>query len=79
MFKVFNDVLYFLHIGCQWKQLPTEPHPDHRDKKEISYHVVYDHYRKWRQDGSLKRVWEQSIFKKPSSHPFEVERLRCVT
>jgi transposase len=61
LYKVFNYVLYFLHTGCQWKQLPTEPHPDHPEKKEISYHAVYYHYRKWSQDGSLKRVWEQSI------------------
>lgn len=30
-------------------------------KKEISYHAVYYHYRKWSQDGSLKKVWEQSL------------------
>jgi len=31
------------------------------DKKEISYHAIYHHYRKWSSDGSLKRVFEQSI------------------
>ncbi len=31
------------------------------DKKEISYHAVYYHYRKWSRDGSLERVFEQSI------------------
>jgi len=31
------------------------------DKKEISYHAVYHHYRKWSRDGSLQRVFAQSI------------------
>lgn len=30
-------------------------------KKEISYHAVYHHYRKWSQDGSLERVFAHSI------------------
>jgi transposase len=30
-------------------------------KKEISYHAVYHHYRKWSRDGSLERVFEHSI------------------
>ena len=31
------------------------------DKKEISYYAVYHHYRKWSRDGSLQRVFAQSI------------------
>lgn len=31
------------------------------NKKEISYHAVYHHYRKWSQDGSLERVFQHSI------------------
>lgn len=31
------------------------------DKKEISYHGVYHHYRKWSRDGSLEGVFAQSI------------------
>lgn len=30
-------------------------------KKEISWQAVYYHFQKWSADGSLKRVWEQSI------------------
>lgn len=30
-------------------------------KKEISYHAVYHHYRKWSRDGSLERVFQHSI------------------
>jgi transposase len=35
---------------------PTEP-----SKKEISWQAVYYHFRKWSQDGSLRRVWQESI------------------
>lgn len=30
-------------------------------KKEISWQAVYYHFRKWSADGSLERVWEQSV------------------
>lgn len=33
LFKVFNYVLYRLHTGCQWYQLPIADLPGHTDKK----------------------------------------------
>lgn len=35
--------------------------PQRPPKKEISYHAVYHHWRKWSRDGSLERVFEHSI------------------
>ncbi len=61
LYKVFNYVLYQLHTGCQWFQLPIDPDPSDPDKKEISWHAVYYHFRKWSRDGSLERVWQGSI------------------
>jgi len=61
LFKIFNYVLYRLHTGCQWYQLPITALPGNPDKKEISYDAVYYHFRKWSRDGSLQRVWEHSI------------------
>ena len=61
LYKVFNYILYRLHTGCQWEQLPIEPDQDDRRKKEISYHAVYYHFRKWSRDGSLEKVWQGSI------------------
>ena len=61
LYKVFNYILYQLHTGCQWYQLPIDPDPDDPDKKEISWHAVYYHFRKWSNDGSLERVWQGSI------------------
>ena len=28
LYKVFNYILYRLHTGCQWEQLPIEPDPE---------------------------------------------------
>ena len=65
LFKIFNYILYRLHTGCQWYQLPIVAEPGNPDKKEISYDAVYYHFRKypkgmiWSRDGSLRKVWEQ--------------------
>ena len=61
LYKVFNYILYQLHTGCQWYQLPIDPNPEDFRKKEISWHAIYYHFRKWSQDDSLKRVWQGSI------------------
>ena len=31
--KVFNYILYRLHTGCQWDQLPIAPDPVNPEKK----------------------------------------------
>lgn len=61
LYKVFNYILYRLHTGCQWYQLPITSDPVDPEKKEISHDAVYYHFRKWSRDGSLEKVWEGSI------------------
>jgi transposase len=61
LYKIFNYILYWLHTGCQWPELPIDPDPAEPEKKELSYHAVYHHYRKWSKDGSLEKVWYHSI------------------
>lgn len=63
LYKVFNYILYRLHTGCQWYQVPITPDPNDPEKREISYHAVYYHFRKWGQDGSLENVWKGSIMR----------------
>ena len=58
LFKVFNYVLYHLHTGCQWHQLPVQ---FVGEQKEISWQAIYYHFRKWSGDGSLERVFQHSI------------------
>lgn len=61
LYKIFNYILYFLHTGCQWEALPIAPDPEDPHKKEISPDAVAYHFRKWSRDGSLKRVWQDSV------------------
>ncbi|MGQ9850853.1 MAG: transposase, partial [Aggregatilineaceae bacterium] len=34
LYKVFNYILYRLHTGCQWQQLPIAPDPKDATKKK---------------------------------------------
>jgi len=61
LYKIFNYILYVLYTGCQWAQVPIEPDPVDPTRKELSPDAVYYHFRKWSKDGSLHRVWQQSI------------------
>ena len=61
LYKIFNYILYRLHTGCQWYQLPIVSDSASPEKKEISYDAVYYHFRKWSRDGILQKVWESSI------------------
>lgn len=61
LYKVFNYLLYRLHTGCQWKQLPIAADPQQPEKKEISWDAVRYHFTKWSADGSLERVWQHSV------------------
>jgi transposase len=55
LYKLFNYVLYRLHTGCQWAEVPIEP------TDAITWWAVYHHFRKWSRDGSLEHVWQHSI------------------
>ena len=35
LYKIFNYILYWLHTGCQWSQLPIDPKADDPEKKEL--------------------------------------------
>jgi transposase len=61
LYKMFNYMLYRLHTGCQWEALPIAPDPENPAEAEISWWAVYYHFRKWSRDGSLERVWQQSV------------------
>jgi transposase len=61
LYKIFNYILYRLHTGCQWSELPVKRQGDEGEVREISTEAVYYHFRKWSRDGSLARVWQHSI------------------
>jgi len=60
LYKIFNYILYILYTGCQWKMISIDSAPDNPDKPEISWQAVYHHFRKWCDDGSLKKLWNES-------------------
>ena len=37
LYKLFNYILYRLHSGCQWDELPIRPNPDNPLEGEISW------------------------------------------
>jgi putative transposase len=45
--EIVNALLYLNRSGCQWRMLPHD-FPD--------WQVVYDYFRNWRDDGTLKRL-----------------------
>jgi transposase len=51
------SIAYRLSVGTS----AHRPRPRRPDKKEISYHAVYHHDRKWSRIGSLERVFPHSI------------------
>lgn len=53
-YKIFNYILYVLHTGIQWKQLPVS-------RKEISWQTVYHYHNRWSKDGSYRKLFESSL------------------
>lgn len=60
LWKIFNYILYQLHTGCQWEQLPIKPEPD-TGKKEIHYTSVWKWFDRWSGDGSFEKAFINSI------------------
>ncbi len=52
--KIIAAILYKLKAGCPWRQLPTK---EFFEDYPLSWQGVYYHFRKWAQDGSLRKVW----------------------
>ena len=56
---VFNYILQFLYMGCQWKQLPIDK--DAQGKPEIHYTRIYSAFRRWQADGCIDAVFTNSV------------------
>lgn len=52
LMRVLQALLYLLVTGCAWRLLPKEYPP---------YSTVYYYFRKWRDDGSWKRIHDQLV------------------
>ena len=60
LWKVFNYILYQLHTGCQWEQLPVKLNPD-TGKKEIHHISVWKWFDRWSGDGSFEKAFVNSV------------------
>src|ERR1700741_314309 len=45
--EIVDALLYVLKSGCQWEMIPHDFPP---------WESVYDHYRRWKKDGTLERL-----------------------
>lgn len=58
--KIFNYILKFLYMGCQWKMLPIDK--DSTGRPEIHYSQIFRIFQCWLRCGSLVRIFENSVF-----------------
>ena len=54
LYKFFNYILYVLHTGCQWEQIPIR-------KNETSWQAVYNKHNRWSKDGSYELLFTNSV------------------
>lgn len=53
-YKIFNYILYVLHTGIQWKELPVS-------RNEIHWSNIYRHHNRWSKDGTYENILHASI------------------
>lgn len=53
-FKLFNYILYVLHTGGQWEELPIYKH-------ELHWSNVYKWHNRWSKDGSYENLFLASV------------------
>lgn len=51
-FKIFNYILYTLHTGIQWENLPV---------REVHWSNIYKHHNRWSKDGSYEKLFDGSL------------------
>jgi hypothetical protein len=53
-YKIFNYILYVLHTGIQWNQLPIYHY-------EICWTNIYKWHNRWSKDGSYENLFKTGI------------------
>ena len=51
-YQIFNHILFVLHTGIQWEQLPV---------RGIHWSNVYRHHNRWSKDGSYEKIFRGSL------------------
>jgi hypothetical protein len=60
LWKIFNYILYQLHTGCQWHELPIAANPS-TGKPEISFTSVWKWFDRWSKDRSFEVAFINSV------------------
>lgn len=67
-YKLFNYILYVLHTGIQWEQVPIYKH-------ELHWSNVYKWHNRWSKDGSYQRLFESSVLQLHLGHKLDLSIL----
>lgn len=67
-YKTFNYILYILHTGIQWKQMPIR-------NRETSWQAVYDKHKRWCNDGSYENLFASSVIFLNKEHKLDLSVL----
>lgn len=73
LFIIFNYILYLMHTGMQWMNLPISLTAC--GKKEIHYTRLFRLFQRWSDDGSLERVFENSVGKLTETNLLDISVL----
>lgn len=59
--KLFNYILYLMHTGCQWANIPIDK--DENGKSEIHYTNIFNAFKFWVKLGCFDKIFEASVSK----------------
>lgn len=71
--KVFNYLLYLLHTGCQWKNIPIDK--DEKGNTEIHHTRLFRIFKRWASDGSILKAFTNSVFHLDKHKKLDIEIL----
>lgn len=60
LFKIFNYILYQLHTGCQWDEIPISVDRE-VGKPEISTSAIWKWFHRWSTDRSFEFAFVNSV------------------
>jgi transposase len=58
-FKLFNYILYLMHTGCQWENIPIDK--DVEGKREIHHTNIYNAFKFWVKHKCFDRIFEALV------------------
>jgi len=71
--RIFNYILKLIYTGMQWRQLPIRI--DATGNPEIHYTRVFRIYQRWVNDGSLDKVFENSVLQLQQNNLLDLSTL----